>query len=221
MLDRLELALRRAHEASGRWLDRREPEASPPPPIVVGGLAVYMHPVELSQLLAIVHALGPRRCVEWGSGGSTLAILDAAPRIERYVSIEHDPAWHGRVASLARDPRLSLHLVEPDEALTLKAPSREQVIAWEATAEQDEAVMQRYVRFAASLGGAFDFALVDGRARRFCLATGYELLRPGGVVVLHDAQRPQYHDALAALGPRPVFLEPWHQGQIALVRKPD
>jgi hypothetical protein len=61
---------------------------------------------------------------------------------------------------------------------------------------------------------------VDGRARRFCLKAGWDLLRPGGVLVLHDAQRTDYHDVLFSLGPSPVLLEPWRRGQLALVRKP-
>jgi hypothetical protein len=59
---------------------------------------------------------------------------------------------------------------------------------------------------------------VDGRARCFCLKEGFDLLRPGGVIVLHDAQRADYHDAVKSLG-EAIFLEPWKQGQICLVRK--
>jgi hypothetical protein len=36
---------------------------------------------------------------------------------------------------------------------------------------------------------------------------------------LHDAQRTDYHDALRAVG-SPVFLTPWKQGQVCLLRKP-
>ena len=37
--------------------------------------------------------------------------------------------------------------------------------------------------------------------------------------MLHDAQRTEYHDMLRRIG-TPRFLEPWEQGQIAMVRKP-
>ena len=40
------------------------------------------------------------------------------------------------------------------------------------------------------------------------------------VLVLHDAQREQYHAAMHACG-TPHFLIPFTQGQIAMVRKPD
>jgi SAM-dependent methyltransferase len=218
MNDRLDRTIRRVKEVSGRWF------GSPPedvPPREAGGLRVYMHPVELSQLFALLHALGPRRCLEWGSGGGTLAILEECPFIERYVSVEHDAAWHARVLEHAKDERLSLQLVEPDRPIGIDSPTEEQIIAWDATGEQDDAVMASYVRYPSTLDTQFDFVLVDGRARVFCLAAGFELLRPGGVIVLHDAQRTQYHQAFHDLGPQVVFLEPWHQGQIALVRKPD
>jgi len=39
------------------------------------------------------------------------------------------------------------------------------------------------------------------------------------VLIVHDAQRPVYHPTLNEIG-RAVFLEPWVQGQVCLVRKP-
>ena len=178
-----------------------------------------MHPVELSQLLAIVEALGPRRCLEWGSGGSTRALLERCPFIEQYVSIEHDARWHAEVAKSVHDPRLSLHLVLPDLPVPPPNAPKAAVTEWDDRAEVDPERMRSYVGFARSLGQRFDFVLVDGRARCFCLREGFDLLRPGGVIVLHDAQRQEYHRAVAELG-RATFLEPWYQGQICLVKKP-
>ncbi len=181
-------------------------------------LPVYMHPVEFSQVLAILHTLGARRCLEWGSGGSTQAILKQCPFVERYVSVEHHRDWYEQVKVRVTDPRLSLNLVEPDRPLPPGKHSEEEMIAWDARAEQEPELCKSYVGFPAGLGTEFDFVLVDGRARRFCLRAGFDLLRPGGVIVLHDAQRTQYHDAVNALGPA-LFLTPWEQGQVCLVRK--
>ena len=36
-----------------------------------------MDPIEHSQVLAVLYALGPARCLEWGSGGSTKSFLRA------------------------------------------------------------------------------------------------------------------------------------------------
>ncbi len=183
-------------------------------------LPVYMHPIELSQLLAILHTLSPKHILEWGAGGSTRVLLEQGSSVERHVSIEHDRAWADKVRSIVTDPRLSLVHIPPDKPLNIASPTQKQIEAWDASAEIDLSVLAAYVAYPKTLGIRFDFILVDGRARCFCLREGFELLRPGGVIVLHDAQRTQYHDALRSLG-KPVFLEPWQQGQIAFVRKPD
>lgn len=189
----------------------------PPASAAQKALPVYMHPVELSQLTAIVEALAPQRCLEWGSGGSTREMLERFPFIEHYVSVEHHGEWAERVRSLVQDPRLQLHHVPADQPLAAGASRKEQ-IAWDAEAERNPELLRSYVERPASLGQPFDFVLVDGRARCFCLRAGFELLRSGGVIVLHDAQRTEYHETVRALG-RAVFLEPWHQGQVCLVRK--
>jgi predicted O-methyltransferase YrrM len=187
---------------------KRKPEA---------GLVPYMSEAEWAQLLAILETLAPARILEWGSGGSTKAILERCPFVERFVSLEHDRAWFERVRELVVDPRLELHLVEPN----VEAPTESKAY-WEfaARAELERGLFENYVDFPASLGMIFDFVLVDGRARAFCIEAGWTLLRPGGVLVVHDAQRTEYHGALEALRARPVFLEPWSGGQICLVRKP-
>lgn len=181
-------------------------------------LPVYMDPIEFSQVLAVVESVGPRTVLEWGSGGSTRALLNECPFIERYVSIEHHKAWCEKVRSVVTDPRLELYEVEPDEGMESETPSREEEIAWAARAEHEPSMMASYVGFPRTLGITFDLILVDGRARRLCLKEGFQLLRPGGVIVLHDAQREDYHDALRSLGPA-RFLEPWKAGQVALVRR--
>jgi hypothetical protein len=81
--------------------------------------------------------------------------------------------------------------------------------------------MQSYVDFPKSLDTRFGFVLVDGRARCFCLRVGYQLLDAGGSLVIHDAQRTDYHDAIDSLGGRVTFFTPYKRGQVCLIRKPD
>ena len=182
-------------------------------------LAIWMDPVEFSQLRAILETLSPRVCLEWGSGGSTQTLLRACPFIEEYVSVEHNRAWHDKVKAEVTDPRLRLFHVAADQPLELAKPSQKQLEAWDLRAEQEPAVMASYVGLPRTLGRTFDFVLVDGRARNFCVREGYELLRSGGVLVVHDAQREDYASTLAEF-PRSIFLTPWRQGQIWFVRKP-
>lgn len=205
--------------ALGR-LVRSEPEVD------LSKLPVWMDPIELSQVRAVIETLSPRRVLEWGAGGSTRELLERCAFIERYVSIEHNREWHDRVRAIVTDPRLELHLVEPSspEPKLGEDPSRaerEQLVAWRAQAESDAELMRDYVALPRGLDDhEFDFVLVDGRARCFCIREGFTLLRPGGVLLVHDAQRSEYHAALESIG-RPVFLEPWKQGQVCFVRKAD
>lgn len=181
-------------------------------------LAVYMAPVEFGQLLGIVATLQPKRVLEWGSGGSTRALLEHFPCIETYVSIEHDALWYEKVREKVADPRLQLHLREPDQPLGKVKAAKEERVAWDLKAEVEPQIMASYVELPGTLGMEFDFVLVDGRARSFCVAAGFSLLVQGGGLVLHDAQRQEYHAALHAAG-APLFLQPWESGQICLLRK--
>lgn len=183
-------------------------------------LRVWMDPIEHSQVLAALHTLAPKRCLEWGSGGSTQSFLRHCAFIEQWVSVEHDATWVQQVRDAIQDVRLSLHHVAPDRPLPAGKHSEAEMNAWNARAEHEPELMSSYVGKPRSLGGApFDFVLVDGRARRFCIQEGFALLRSGGLLILHDAQRTDYHDALQAQGAH-VFLTPWKQGQVCLLRKP-
>jgi predicted O-methyltransferase YrrM len=189
-----------------------------------GELSAYMGPAEWSQLRAVVAALAPRTVVEWGAGGGTRALLGACVGLERLVSIEHDRAWFDRLRGALSDERLRLehvapNLPEPEKNLRDKL-ARRRYEQWVERCELDAEAMRDYVARPGALIDAADLVLVDGRARCFCLAEGFRLLRPGGVLLLHDAQRVGYHAALARLG-KPIFLEPWALGQLALVRKPE
>lgn len=189
----------------------------------------YMAEVEWSQVLAIVYALGARRVLEWGCGGSTLAFLRHCPSIERLLSIEHEPGWAAKVLSTTgpRELRLTLRCILPQEKCPPRKPSTEQAWrSWWTRSETDRSMFSSYIDAGRdwalrSLGGAdnrFDLVLIDGRARSFCLDLAPELLHSQGAMVLHDAQRPEYQAALAKW-PGPLHrLHEWSQGQIAIGR---
>lgn len=186
------------------------------------GLRIWMHPVEFSQLLAVLETARPELVLEWGVGGSTAAILRECPFVRRHVAVEHDAQWAGRVRAAIADPRLDLHLVEPDRPLQTSSggrASKREYKAWCRAAETTPALLDSYVRLPATLHREYDFVFVDGRARCFCLAEGWRLLRPGGTMMLHDAQRKEYHAAVRALGSS-RFLEPYGKGQMCVMHKP-
>jgi hypothetical protein len=99
--------------------------------------------------------------LEWGSGRSTLWL---GPRVKRLVSIEHAEAWHDRVASSiaragSRNIDHRLHRTERDYvgAIECLAPA------------------------------GLDFVLVDGVFRDRCAVAAVSRLRPGGILVLDNA----------------------------------
>ena len=63
-----------------------------------------------------------------------------------------------------------------------------------------------YVNFPSKLGEHFDVMVVDGRYRRRCLLAAKEAVTPGGIVILHDAERTHYHPALSCY-PHVEFLQ--------------
>lgn len=200
------------------------------PPAELSGdpeFPIWMNPIEFAQLQAAVLTLAPKRIVEWGSGGSTKGWLDLVPELEALVSVEHHGPWNEKVKRVIQDPRVTLGLCPPanetPEPTFPPVSSKQRVTyrAWVQRCETDEMVLADYVAYPASVseGKPFDLALVDGRARVYCAAEAMRILRPGGLLVIHDAQREEYHQAFAALG-SPVYLDPWVQGQLCLIRKP-
>ena len=135
--------------------------------------------------------------LEWGTGRSTAWL---APRVDRLLAIEHDTAWHGRVAELlARQPKSNVDL---------------RLIPTAGTAGSSE---HPYVRAATSVAAhSLDFVLVDGVFREHCAEAALELLKPGGILILDNANwfLPHATRAPASVGaggapPNAVWARVW------------
>lgn len=167
---------------------------------------------EFAQLLAVLHATQPRRVFEWGAGGSTVIVPRLCPYIKRWHAVEHDAAWAERVrANLdwpAEDPlsrRVSVALVPVQYD-----GSRESYLR----SESDQcSEWDNYV--GAFEPGEYDLVIIDGRARNRCVREVYGSASPMPLIVVHDAQRPEYRRVLRAAGAR--WLPSWTRGQVALV----
>lgn len=116
---------------------------------------------------------GRARVLEFGSGGSTKFLLDIGAEV---VAVEHHEGWAAALSDMAREKGLTARL-------TLLLRERP------------------YSGVAAEFGGdtAFDLLLVDGRERMDCLRNALPLVRPGGLVLLDDSQRPRYWPAFETL----------------------
>ena len=110
---------------------------------------------------------------EFGSGGSTLWL---AQRVKSLVSVEHVQLWYDRVRS--RIKRLQLTNVDlifqPDRNL--------------------------YPRTILDYSDqTFDFIFVDGRSRVKCVEYSMSHVKPRGLLILDNSERPRYREAFKIL----------------------
>lgn len=124
------------------------------------------------------------RVLEWGAGGSTVWLVANLPDGAMLTSVEHDPKWFHTVREyIGAVPQVRLLLREANGPLGGNATIE----------EEDPGPLHSFVH--AVDGEQFDVILVDGYARSACLGQARQLLAPGGVVLLHDAQRAWYVEA--------------------------
>jgi SAM-dependent methyltransferase len=161
--------------------------------------------------------------LEWGAGRSTLFFSDLLNRLGvhyHWLSLEYDPNYieHDITPKLAARGNAR---VLPASADTVADAGRPGVSALDVVVfdhgplqpfldghEPDRlADLDSYVDYPARLGRQYDFIFVDGRKRRRCLLEAARLLKPGGVVMLHDAYRPHYQCAFPAFASQRMLGE--------------
>ncbi len=148
----------------------------------------FMDPHEVEAFALLLRGFSnPLQAFEWGSGASTLYYGSRLPFGSFWQSVEHDAEWHQHTAQEAARwdaHRIAVRHVPPDRI-------------WHDTGDDgDYATFRNYVLFPTTLGRQFDLILVDGRARVACMAVGWELLQDDGVMILHDAERPEYQPGI-------------------------
>lgn len=137
---------------------------------------------ERHRQIILDHIPAGGRFLEFGSGTSSAWLAERLPRDASMVSIEHDATWFARVQEmLSRFERCEQHLRPPTGIIGPNA----------SPGEERPDLLHDYIH-AADTSGPFDVILIDGVARDACLEHARTLLKPGGTVFLHDAQRPWY-----------------------------
>lgn len=134
---------------------------------------------------------------EYGAGGSTLFL---ARRVGRLYSVEHDQAFADAVRGRLRNQRgaeARMEVVVP----TPVAPGRlSHAVARSAHPGYEHLDFSEYVRrIRAHEDRSLDVVLVDGRARVACLREAQAKVKPSGILVLDNAERPEYAPAQAQL----------------------
>lgn len=98
--------------------------------------------------------------VEFGSGRSTRWL---ARRVRRLISVEDDPIWQAQVAPRLRGLNVAYHLARKGDAASYLAPLLEIPDA------------------------SADMILVDGSHRDRCVAAASHKVKPGGIIVVDNA----------------------------------
>ena len=147
-----------------------------------------MQPFEIEACTILLRGINrPIQCLEWGAGHSTLYYASRLPLGSSWQAVEHDPVWAEAVQQQivkAGMPGVTVHTRQPDGEYL------------HGQEDGSFSNFRRYILYPASLSKRFDLILVDGRARCECMAVGWDLLAPDGVMILHDAARPEYQSAL-------------------------
>jgi hypothetical protein len=103
------------------------------------------------------------RLFEYGSGFSTTFY---ALRVKEVISVEHDLAWHSRIAGII-----------PGNAKILLKPLSK---------------VEEYCESIKADGRPFDVIVIDGRERMRCISAAIQFLSASGVIILDDSERERY-----------------------------
>lgn len=154
-----------------------------------------MSPKEIAIMESVLLSYGKHVDVlEWGSGGSTVhftRFLRSKGVSYTWTSIEYNRDWYERISGIVKDDK--------NIKLTLFDVGNTEL-------KQRYIPMDEYVAYPRMLGVKYDVIFVDGRKRRRCLLEASKLLRPKGIVLLHDARRTYYHRAFSAYKDSRVVL---------------
>jgi spore maturation protein CgeB/SAM-dependent methyltransferase len=122
--------------------------------------------------------------LEWGSGNSTLYFSQYLAADSSWLAIEHNEEWAahvcGQIEATGRD-NVALQFIPADGPFL------------DGIEDGTLAAFRRYVTEPAAAGNKFGLILVDGRARVACMGAAWDMLEANGIMVLHDAQRQEYH----------------------------
>lgn len=138
---------------------------------------------------------------EWGPGDSTKWFAQHSGFV---VTVEHDEEWYRRLMTSLEgaefvddgDPawgtRVYVHLVPPEKLSTSPMPQDPQYQFMSLSGGFAMSMFMAYATVIRKYPPCWDVVYLDGRARIACAREAMPKLRPGGLLVLHDANRIEY-----------------------------
>lgn len=139
--------------------------------------------------------------LEYGSGRSTKFF---ARILKHLTSVEHHEGWFEKVNLELKSEgfeNVDYILKTPNGKVpNVQFSSEAQHFTPEAEYPNEDNYFQDYIELLDKYPEShFDFALIDGRARKSCALKAIDKLKPGGLLVLDNAERVRYqkvHEAL-------------------------
>jgi hypothetical protein len=129
---------------------------------------------------------GKIKILEWGAGNSSIyfSLFMNAMNIQyEWHSIENYIPWYNNVIEFIKKNNL-----QKNTFCHLKSGTNEK-----NKQKQEKMRLDDYLNYPTFMDIGFDLILIDGRLRDECLTIASKILKQSGYVVLHDAERKQYH----------------------------
>ena len=121
----------------------------------------YMDSIDIYLMRVIISKYKAEVCLEWGSGYSTLHFPFMSSSIKKWTSIEHDPIWYSIM-----NKKLD-NIKHKQIEIILKTPN---TYPWtDEFNDGSYSDLIEYINYPRSTGQKYDFILIDGRARKYCV----------------------------------------------------
>ena len=135
---------------------------------------------------------------EFGSGGSTLYF---ACRVRHLVSVEHDEGWYATAKCVIDEDNVqnSEYYLEAPISNSVEDSSGACPFGYSG----DGYPGMTFISYASKIDNypdsSFDLVMVDGRARNACMWHSRMKVKPGGYLVLDNAEREKYSKGIALM----------------------
>lgn len=152
----------------------------------------WMRYREIEMIEDLLRNLNPKNVLEWGAGNGTFYFTNFLSPNSSWISVEHNKEWANAVAKRNMKSNVEIVCKEPNNE-----PFKDAYFGLVDYKVNDGNLedFKDYIQYPAERGVLYDFILIDGRARVDCLNKSKDMLSENGIVLLHDANRPQYHEA--------------------------
>jgi predicted O-methyltransferase YrrM len=132
-----------------------------------------MFDADIAMIDKLIEERKPEVCLEWGAGNSTVYFPKKHDCIKKWVSIEHNGHYFASLKDRINPETTTIRLFDDCEV-----------------------TFDNYINQVKADGPIYDFILVDGAdiSRGRCLGVAFELIKPNGIILLHDAFREQYKE---------------------------